>query len=29
MADRVIYVSDGRITAIERNAARRPPRELH
>jgi len=29
MADRVIQVSDGRITAIERNETKRPPRELH
>ena len=28
MADRVIHLSDGRITTIERNVSRRPPREL-
>jgi len=29
MADRVVHLSNGAIASIDRNAARRPPRELH
>jgi putative ABC transport system ATP-binding protein len=29
MADRVVHMSNGHVTTVERNAARRSPRELH